>query len=54
MTVERGFCYDFYFYGEIRGELRTNVIKNLVKLKFSGRSRKIEKNDTKLKMSIMF
>ena len=29
MTVERGFCCDFYFYGEIRGELRTNVIKNL-------------------------
>ena len=46
--MERGFCYDFYFFGEIRGELRTNVIKNLVKLKFSCRSRKIEKNESKL------
>ena len=31
MTVERGFCYDFYFYGEIRGELRTNLAEKIEK-----------------------
>ena len=54
MTVKRGFGYNFYFFIEIRGELRTNVTENQVKFKCSGRSQTIEKNDNKLKLSLMF